>query len=108
MDVCVRRDGKRYELHFEKGENIGGLHQYDEPKAHSGTTIRWKPDLDVFTDIDIPISYYLDTLKRQAVVNAGVTFRFRNEVSMESLKSRSFVYENGIFDYVAELAAATR
>ncbi len=105
MDVTVRRDGKKYTLHFERGENVGGLQ--DEPVEKgkkTGTTIRWRPDLDVFTDIDIPAEYYTDVMKRQAVVNAGVTFRFRNETSPGKFETTDFLYENGIQDYVRELA----
>ena len=104
MDVTVRRDGKKYTLHFEKGENIGGLHEDETDQGKkTGTTIRWKPDLEVFTDIAIPAEYYLDVMKRQAVVNAGVTFRFRNETAPGRFETIDFLYENGIQDYVAEL-----
>ena len=102
FDATIYRDGYRYTLHFEKGENIGGLQK--EPMKHkSGSKFRWKPDLEVFTDIDIPAEYYLDVLKRQAVVTAGVTFRFRNQVGSK-FEVTEFNYENGIVDYVAELA----
>ncbi len=105
MDVAVRRDGKKYTLHFEQGENIGGLHEEptDQGKK-TGTTIRWLPDLDVFTDTAIPAEYFKDVMKRQAVVNAGVTFRFRNEAVPGHFETEDFVYENGIVDYVTELA----
>ena len=105
MDVTVRRDGKKYTLHFEKGENIGGLH--DEPTDRgkkTGTAIRWLPDLDVFTDTAIPAEYFTDVMKRQAVVNAGVTFRFRSETVPGHFETEDFVYQNGIVDYVTELA----
>ena len=81
MDVTVCRDGFEYTLHFERGENVGGLRRTPcpSPAKKTGSRTRWLPDLDVFTDIAIPAEYFLDVLKRQAVVNAGVTFRFRNE-----------------------------
>ncbi|MDD5938835.1 MAG: toprim domain-containing protein [Clostridiales bacterium] len=105
MDVTVRRDGKKYTLHFEKGENVGGLCSEPTDKGKkTGTTIRWRPDLEVFTDIDIPAEYYTDVMKRQAVVNAGVTFRFLNETAPGKFETTDFLYENGIVDYVRELA----
>ena len=105
MDVTVWRDGFKYSLHFEKGENIGGLKKEPTDRGRkTGTTIRWKPDLEVFTDIDIPVDYYTDVLKRQAVVNAGVTFRFREETAPNKFSTTDFQYENGILDYVTELA----
>ena len=103
FDAVVRRDGKKYLLHFEKGENVGGLQEEKLDRKQTGSCFRWKPDLEVFTDIDIPLDYYTDILKRQAVVNAGVTFRLRNEVSKGKFEEQDFCYENGILDYVTEL-----
>ena len=106
MDVTVWREGKEYSLHFEKGEIVGDLQSRPLPesqKRKTGTRIHWLPDLDVFTDIHIPLSYYRDVMKRQAVVNAGVTFRLRSQ-NGSAFDSEDFLYENGIADYIRELA----
>ena len=104
MDVTVWREGFKYSLHFEKGENIGGLKKEPTDRGKkTGSTIRWKPDLAVFTDINIPVDYFTDVMKRQAVVNAGVTFRFRNQTGGK-FETTEFRYDNGIVDYVNELA----
>ena len=105
MDVTVLREGKEYTLHFEKGENVGGLkvEELTTNKKRTGSTIRWLPDLEVFTDIDIPVEYYRDVMKRQAVVNAGVTFRLKREVSAGKFETEEFLYQSGISDYIAEL-----
>lgn len=105
MDVTVLRDGKKYSLHFEKGENIGGL-SFEELKTKknaTGTTIKWRPDLQVFTDIDIPLDYYKETLRRQSVVNPGITFTLYDETD-SGMDMYEFCYEKGIVDYVKELA----
>ena len=99
----IRRDGFKYTLHFERGEIVGQLKKEPADRKKTGSTFRWLPDLDVFTDINIPKEYYEDTLKRQAVVNAGVTFRFRNETVPGKFETTDFYYENGILDYVREL-----
>ncbi len=108
MDVTVWRDGYEYSLHFERGEVTGKkgeeLQKTPLAKKRTGTRTRWLPDLDVFTDIDIPAEYFTDVMKRQAVVNAGITFRFYNEVAPGKFETTDFLYENGIQDYVAELA----
>ena len=106
MDVTVYREGKEYRLHFERGEIVGKLESTEltTNKKRTGTTIRWLPDLEVFTDIAVPLDYYQDVMKRQAVVNAGVTFRLRNEVSAGRFDTQEFLYENGIVDYLRELA----
>lgn len=102
MDVDIRRDGYRYTLHFERGENVGGLKKEKYDKKDTGTKIHWKPDLEVFTDIDIPSEYFKDTLKRQAIVNAGVNFTFKEQRG-SGFETTEFNYKNGIADYVEEL-----
>lgn len=98
MEVEIHRDGMKYNLSFSHGENVGGLKKEPYPKGKSGTKIRWKPDLQVFTDIDIPNEYFLDVLKRQAVVNNGLLFKYHN-----GKETTEFLYERGIEDYVTEL-----
>lgn len=104
MDVTVCRDGKEYRLHFERGEIAGEMRVTELKRRHTGSTIRWLPDLEVFTDIDIPADYYREVLRRQAVVNAGVTFRLRCEAAPGKFETEDFLYEHGIRDYLAELA----
>ena len=72
-----KRQGKKYTLRFEKGRIAGEMKVEPADRKKTGTDIHWRPDLEVFTDIDIPLEYYQDTLRRQAVVNAGVTFKLR-------------------------------
>ncbi len=103
FDVTIHRDGKKFELHFEKGENVGGLQTTDAPRHKTGSRFCWMPDLEVFTDIAIPLEYYTDIMKRQAVVNPGVTFVLRNQTG-NAFETTEFRYEHGIQDYVAELA----
>ncbi len=102
FDARIYRDGFKYSLHFEKGEIVGKLQKEPADRKKTGSCFRWKPDLEVFTDINIPAEYFLDIMKRQAVVNAGVTFRFRNQVGAK-FETTEFVYEKGILDYISEL-----
>ena len=104
MDVTIFRDGKEFVLSFKKGENDGGLKKKTYKGKEKGTFIKWRPDLEVFTEIDIPIDYFIDTLKKQAVVNKGVTFKLFDE---RNDKHYTFVYENGIKDYIVELGKDT-
>jgi DNA gyrase subunit B len=100
MDVEVLRDGFKYNLHFEKGNNIGGLQKEKTNIKETGSTIRWKPDLDVFTDINIPLEYFQTIIKKQAVVNAGLIFVLKDEESQQIFE---YSYENGIIDYIKEI-----
>ncbi len=106
FNAVIYRDGFKYSLHFEKGEIMGEMLKEPADRKKTGSKFHWKPDLDVFTDIDIPVEYYLDVMKRQAVVNAGVTFKFRNQMGSK-FETTEFCYENGIIDYVRELAGET-
>lgn len=103
MDAEIHRDGYCYTLHFEHGENVGGLHKTEYTKKDTGSRIKWKPDLKVFTDINVPLEYYTETIKRQAVVNDGVTFIFKNQAGSR-FETTEYCYKNGIKDYVEELA----
>ena len=103
MTADIYRDGQHYHLDFKKGENVGGLKKEPYSGRRTGSVIRWKPDTDVFTDIAVPAETFRDMLKRQAVVNAGVTLAFDDRSTGKSEKSE-YYYENGITDYVTELA----
>ena len=107
MEAEIHTDGYKYTLHFEKGENIGGLKKEKYDKKDTGTRIKWKPDLDVFTDINIPIEYFQETIKRQAIVNDGVKFILRNQTSASKFETFEYCYNDGIMDYVKEIAGDT-
>lgn len=107
MDVEVKRDGFKYTLHFEKGFNIGGLKKEAYTGKDTGTKTRWKPDIEVFTDTNIPRDYFIDTLKRQAIVNDGLLFEFREQQGARFI-TQEIVYKNGITDYVNETVGDER
>lgn len=106
MDAEIHRDGFCYKLHFEHGENVGGLDKQPYDKKDTGSRIKWKPDLKVFTDINVPLDYFKETIKRQAIVNDGVTFVLKNQTGAK-FETFEYSYKNGIKDYVEELAADT-
>ena len=102
FDAVIRRDGHKYSLHFEKGRNVGGLKKEAADRKKTGSYFHWKPDREVFTEIDIPAEYFQDVIRRQAVVNKGITFRFRNQVAGK-FEVTEYCYENGITQYLEEL-----
>ena len=102
MDVEIKRDGFKYNLHFEKGYNVGGLQKEPYSGRDTGTKTRWKPDIEVFTDINIPSEYFIDILKRQAIVNDGLLFIFREQQGNKFVQ-QEIVYNDGIRDYVNEI-----
>ena len=102
MDAEVHKNGLRYEIHFKAGEPVSELQKEPYNKKDTGTRIRWKPDIKVFTDIDIPLEYYQETILRQSVVNAGIKFVLRNQIGEKSFDKYEYCYENGIVDYIKE------
>ena len=104
MDAEICRDGFIYKLHFEAGENVGGLVKEPTTKRKTGSKIRWKADKEVFTDTAIPLEWYQEIIKRQAVVNSGIVFVLRDQKITGGFETYEYVYENGISDYVKEIA----
>ena len=107
MDAEIHTGGYKYLLHFEKGEIAGDMIKEPYNKKDTGSRIRWKPDLKVFTDINIPLEYYQETIKRQSVVNQGIKFTLKNQISGNTFETFEYCYENGITDYVKEIANGT-
>ncbi|MDR0946951.1 MAG: DNA topoisomerase [Ruminococcus sp.] len=103
MDVVVHRDKTEFTLHFEHGENIGGLTKKPYRGSATGTKTRWKPDLDVFTDIAIDDDYFAEIIRKQATVNPNVSFIFKSENEDGTFDEQKFIYENGIEDYIKEV-----
>ncbi|MDD6484273.1 MAG: toprim domain-containing protein [Clostridiales bacterium] len=101
FDVTVMRDKTQYSLHFEKGEVVGELLKTPAKNSKTGTVQHWKPDTEVFTDIDIPIDFFKDVLNKQAMVNAGIRFVLYNETET-GMEMFEYYYENGIVDYLKE------
>ncbi len=102
MDAEIIRDGQKFTLHFEKGENIGGLQKEPTNRKQTGSKIHWRPDKEVFTDINIPVEYFKEIMRRQSVVNPKVLFVLKNQTS-EGMETFEYIYEDGITDYVKEV-----
>ena len=96
-------------ISFAKGEPASEYVKKKLPRGdhRTGTVIHWKPDLDVFTEIEIPREYFSDMLRRQSVVTSGIKFKFLWETEDGDFTEEEFYYENGILDYVAEIAGDT-
>jgi DNA gyrase subunit B len=102
MEVIVYSNGFRYELEFKKGENVivgveDGFYKTEDSSGRTGTIIRWMPDLEVFTDVKVPRTYFQDILRKQAMVNDGLVLRYREP---DNGYEETFCYEHGISSYV--------
>lgn len=102
MEAEIHSQGYRYLLNFKKGKAVGEMIKEPYDKKDTGSRIKWRPDLSVFTDTDVPLEYFQDVLKRQSIVNEGIRFILKNQVSQLRFETFEYVYENGILDYVKE------
>ena len=107
MNVASYNGTQCSKISFERGKPVSELEVRSltaKDKKRQGTVIRWRPDLEVFTDVAIPEDYFKTTLKQQAVVNGGLTFRLRIEREGGTFDESKYRYENGVADYIRELA----
>lgn len=102
MEAEIHTDGFLYELQFKKGEIVGDMKKTPYDKKDTGSRIKWRPDIEVFTEIDIPLEFLQETLKKQSVVNNGVKFILKNQLTESRFETFEYCYENGIEDYVKE------
>jgi len=104
MEAEIRRDGFRYFLRFEKGDIVGDMLKEPYKKRDTGSRFHWKPDLEVFTDVAVPLAYFQETMRRQSIVNQGVRFLLRDEITAGKFEEFAYYYENGIVDYIKEIS----
>ena len=109
MDVYSYDGTNEYKISFRRGEPVTDLitRPLERNERRTGTRILWRPDLEVFTDINIPDSFFTETLRRQSVANAGIGFTLRLQGSDGKFTEQKFLYPNGISDYIAEMAGDT-
>ena len=97
------------EMSFKSGEPDGDLlvTELKPGGKRRGTIIRWRPDLQVFKENDIPVDFLSSTLRRQAFVNAGIHFILEVENEKGKFDRTEYYYENGIADYIVEITEGT-
>ncbi len=103
MNVTSYTKQGKYSISFAKGLPTSELLIEDPVRRRTGTVVEWKPDLEVFTDINITLEYFDEVLKKQAIVNSGLTLNLDYENEDSSHTKRTYLYQNGIVDYINEL-----
>ena len=106
MDVYSYDGTNESKISFRKGEPVTELEvrPLGKNERRTGTVIHWRPDIEVFTDINIPEESFKNTMKRQSVVNAGIRFALEYQEPDGKFNQHEFFYENGISDYITECA----
>lgn len=105
MEAEIKRDGFRYCLKFKEGRPVGKMLKEEYKGKDTGTRIKFRLDLKVFTDIDsvkIPVEDLEIILKRQAAVNPGTVFVLRVE-NGGSFEEHKFCYKDGIAGYLRDV-----
>ena len=102
MEAEIHSGGYCYELQFKEGKINGEMKKTPYDKKDTGTRIKWRPDIKVFTEIAIPLEFFQEILKKQSVVNPGIKFILKNQLTETKFETFEYIYENGIVDYVNE------
>ena len=108
MEAEIFNGEFQYNLSFKKGFPVEKNKEKQLKKLannqKSGTRLKWRPDLDVFKDINIPKEYFQNILKKQSIINSNLTFIFKYETANGKFEEEKFLYENGVVDYITEIA----
>jgi DNA gyrase subunit B len=105
MEVEVRRDGKLYEQHFDRGkpkkEQISSLKAAEKV---TGTTIYFKPDKEIFPDTIFERKTIEGRMRELAFLNRGITITFTDErETSKELREQTFKFDGGVVSYVEHL-----
>lgn len=106
VEVEVKRESKVYNVSFIDGDRqISPVEEVGScgPRT-SGTTVRAWPNPKYFDSPNIPAGEFESLLRSKAMLLAGLTVNYRNEVTGEE---KSWCYENGISAYLKEVLGDT-
>ena len=101
LEVQVHKDGKIYQMRFSRGNILEEIHVVGTTDR-TGTTVRFKPDPEMFDDTVYDYEILHTRMREQAFLNAGLAISITDErAGME--QSDSMRYEGGIREYVTYL-----
>jgi len=104
LSVEVKRDGHVWRQSFQRGAKDGDLAKGEKTK-NTGTTVRFTPDHEIFTELQYSWDTLANRLRELAYLNAGVSITLRDERRIDGAEVREerFFYEGGIVQYVEYL-----
>ena len=100
LEVEIRRGGKTYHQRYEKGIKATELKETGKAKG-TGTKVWFKPDAEIFTELEYSLEVLSNRLREMAYLNKGLTITLDDERNGGS--SETYEYEGGIAEYVAFL-----
>ena len=101
MIVQTRRNGKIYEISFERGKTVEPLHEVGESKKTGSTTQFW-PDPTMFTELNFDYDTLKHRLREMAFLTKGINITLSDEREGKK-KKESFHYEGGLKEFVKHI-----
>ncbi len=101
LEVEVMRNGKRYHQRYERGKKASELNIIGDTDD-TGTIVRFRPDPDIFPDLDYQYDTLVSRLRELAFLNAGVRITITDERG-EKTKGGEFQYDGGLTEFVKYL-----
>jgi DNA gyrase subunit B len=98
LEVVVDRDGNRYRMGFVRGKTTKKLETLGKARG-TGTTVRFKPDPEIFTVLEFHYTTLADRLRQLAFLNRGVTITIKDEREQPA-KSETFYAKGGLIQFV--------
>jgi len=98
LEVIVDRDGQRHHMGFVRGKTVKKLTVLGKAKGR-GTTVRFKPDPEIFTVLEFHYTTLADRLRQLAFLNRGVSISIKDEREQPA-KSETFLAKGGLVQFV--------
>lgn len=99
LEVEISRDGKIFKQRFEYGQAVSKLEVVGESKQ-TGTKIYFKPDPEIFDDLEYDFDTLAKRLRELSFLNKGLTINLTDE---RNDKKETFKHDGGIKDFVRYL-----
>jgi DNA gyrase subunit B len=98
LEAVVDRDGNRYRMAFVRGKTVKKLETLGKARG-TGTTIRFKPDPEIFTVLEFHYSTLADRLRQLAFLNKGISITIKDE-RQDQKKEETFFAKGGLIEFV--------
>ncbi len=99
LEVEIKRDGKVYHQRYERGKTASKLTVIGKAKT-TGTKVTFKPDKQIFKNIDMSYDVLANRLRELAFLNKGLSIKL---VDDRSEKEAVFCFNGGIISFVEHL-----
>jgi len=108
LDMEIRRDGAVWHQRFERGEPVVKLTKTGKMKkaGRAGTVITFKPDSDIFGEIEYSFETLSERLREMSFLNSGLKIKITDD--RQEGKENEFQYKGGIASFVSHLSRNKR